>query len=218
MGVCTHTIACTHVNTFAQLCVCTHARPHARSHMRVCAPTCTCMCMSKFMSHKNTHKRACVCTRAHTYTHLRTRGLAARPFLIKQGAAQLSAVGEGAGLLPPCWADGGGPCASHGLPPSSSQLRHAQPRGGGDTAAAAAAAAAAAGAGAAPGQAGAAGVAWEAPLLLPVCAWPGLPVDLVRLLQAADARAMLPAVLPCVVEVLAFVHLDPHVLRAGECV
>jgi hypothetical protein len=52
-------------------------------------------------------------------------------------------------------------------------------------------------------------------VLFPMCSWPGLPLDVTRLLEAADEGAMLPAVLPCVVEVLAFVHLDPLALRSG---
>lgn len=50
---------------------------------------------------------------------------------------------------------------------------------------------------------------------VPMCAWPGLAMDLPGLLESAMRHGMLPAILPCVAHLLGFAHTDPHRLRAG---
>jgi hypothetical protein len=112
----------------------------------------------------------------------------------------MQATAEDAALLPSAWAA----AAAVPVPHTATHSSSSQPAKGPHPQVAAAAAAAA---------------AWlpTAGLLPPImCCWPGLPVDVLQLLQAADGHAMLPVVLPCVVELLGFVHLDVRVLRTGE--
>lgn len=62
------------------------------------------------------------------------------------------------------------------------------------------------------GQEGQAGKAVQ----LPGCRWPSYPVDVLQLLSAAASLGLLPAVMPCVGQLLWFVHLDAPAMHTGD--
>lgn len=105
-----------------------------------------------------------------------------------QGAVQLESIREDA-AVPPAWASSSGtnsrPASSH-----TAQHPHSHKHCSEDVLA-------------------------QRRQWLPALRWPGLPVDLLQLLRTASEYGMLPAVLPCVAEMLAFVHFDPLALHTG---